>query len=153
MWRVRLKQFGTWLGIVLTLIISVFLLFSLQLPGESIPFQGAELNYGPGAKAALFALASGALFVVSWFPEEGTIYGIIARWLNRVALGGTFLLTGWYWLLSAVQEGAWQHLWYPLFGTLLFSGAMILGLVILLYSGFPVVILAVEAIRRFRDRG
>ena len=141
------------MGVVLTLIISVFLLTSLQLPGESIPFQGAELTYEPGAKAALFALASGALFVVSWLPEEGAIFGTFARWLKRVALGGTFFLTGWYWLRSAVEEGAWEHLSFPLWGTLLLSVAVIVILVIVLIFSFPVVILAVDAIRRFRGRG
>ena len=152
MWLVRLKQAGTWLGIVLTLIISVFLLISLQLPGESIPFQGAVLTYEPGAKAALFALASGALFVVSWLPDEGVVLGVFARWLKRLALAGTFFLTGWYWLLSVVGQGAWEHLSFPLLATLVFSVAIIVISAVLVFVSMPVVLLVVDAIRRFRDR-
>ena len=77
---------------------------SFDLPSESIPFRGAELDYKAGVKAALFVLASGALFVVSWLPEKRGVGGFFALWLNRVALGGTFFLTGWYWLSGAVDE-------------------------------------------------
>ena len=153
MWKTRFERFRTWLGIVLTLIISVFFLVSFDLPGESIPFRGAELDYQAGVKAALFALASGALFVVSWLPEKRGVGGLLALWLNRVALGGTFFLTGWYWLSSAVDEDPWDHLLFPLFGTLLFCGFIILLLVFLFYVGFLVYVFGSAAIWRFRDRG
>lgn len=130
-----------------------FLLASLQSPGESFPFQGAELTYKPGVKAALFALASGVLFVVSWLPEKRGFSGVFAPWLNRIALAGTFFLTGWYWLRSAVEveKDAWVHLSFPLFGTLLFCGLIIFGLVALFLISFPVLVFAVDVIRRFRN--
>ena len=151
--QARLKRFGTWLAIVATLIITVFMLAISQLSGEPFPFRGAELTYEAGVKASLFALASGALFVVSWLPEKRGSAALLARWINRVVLAGTFFLTGWYWLRSAVEvEGdAWGHLSLPLFSTLWFCGFIILGLVVALLISSAVWVIADDVNRRFRD--
>ena len=147
-----LVRLRTWVAIVSTLIISLFLLLSLQLPGESIPFQGADLAYGPGAKAALFALASGALFVLSWLPDPGTTPGVLAFWLNRIALAGTFFLTGWYWLNSAVSKDPWAHLSFPLIGTILISVILLVTVAFLYFVVLGLFSIAVQAIRWFRNR-
>ena len=153
-WQAKLKRLGSWLTIVATLIITIFLLTSLQLPTESFPFRGAELTYGHGVKAALFALASGGLFIVSWLPERQGFVGLCGVWINRVALAGTFFLTGWYWLRSAVKlEGyAWDHLSFPLFGTLLFTGLIVLFWVVVFLIGYPLLLFALNVIRWFRYR-
>ena len=152
MWQSKLKRFGTFITIGATFVVTIFLLASLQLPAEPFPFRGSELAYKPGVKAALFALASGALFVVSWLPEKEGFLAIVALWMNRTALAGTFFLTGWYWLRSAVypEEAAWGHLSLPLFATALFCVSIVAIIAFLFLVGYSLVVLVATIYRWFK---
>ena len=105
-----MKQAWLWKTIP-TLAICVFVWVNFDLkPTDPIPFMGVSLDYKPGVKAAIFAITSASLFIVSWIQTNPTILGRAADWLNRLASGITAILTGWYWLASEARETSEEHL-------------------------------------------
>ncbi len=122
-----MKQGWLWKTIpTLTICVFVWINFDLK-PNDPIPFMGVSLDYKPGVKAAIFALTSAALFIVSWIQTNPTILGRAANWLNRLASGITALLTGWYWLASEARETSEEHLGFALILTaIILSGVVVI---------------------------
>lgn len=97
------------MALTLTICFSVWVNYDISMT-EPIPFRGSFLEYEPGVKAAIFALTSAALFIVSWIRTDDALLGVVADWFNRLASAITAVLTGWYWLVSATPDKPAEHL-------------------------------------------